>query len=136
MNNGEKQIDDELRFIEKELTNLKTAHQRPLGTLDFFHKTERLSVKLDNPGGSPDYFGYFWVDIELEESAIKPPICQLAYDVPIGSGEASLWDTVISSDYKTFSYRFFFVDSPTQYGPFDVQTVSSIPVKNVSVRYA
>lgn len=132
MNDGEREFDSMIKSMESEVLNLKTAHERPLGALDFFSLTETIEVELDYSGGS--YGKDFWIDVTIQASNIKPPICQVGWDNPPNFIPMDLLEYNISSDYSVFSYRLT-ADSPTEDSAvFKVTAVSSMPIQSISLR--
>ena len=80
MNNGEIEFDSLINDIDKELRDLKTAHRRPLGSLDFFTLKQSVTVNLTYEYGY--YYRDFWIDVTIETPEVTPPIVQTGWDVP------------------------------------------------------
>lgn len=133
MNDAEREISQMLIDAEKELTALKTAHQRPLGALDFFSLTQQIIVDLEYSYGA--YDRTFWIDVKIQESDVKPPICQVGWDDPPNFIPMDLWESNISDDYTTFSYKFY-IGSPDQArAVFNATAISSMPIVSITRRY-
>lgn len=132
MNNGEREFDSLIKSMEAEVLDLKTAHERPLGALDFFSLTETINVELEYSLGS--YWKDFWIDVTIQASDIKPPICQVGWDNPPNFIPMDLLEYNINADYSVFSYKLT-VGSPTETSAsFKVTAVSSMPVYSISLR--
>ena len=103
MNNGEKEIAQMIKDIESEVINLKTAHQRPLGVLNFFKKSEQFTIPLTEIVGI--YGATFNVIVKIAKPPVTPPIVQAGWDTPAGIFQIERIDMAISSDYSTYTYK-------------------------------
>lgn len=128
----EREVWDLIQGVENELTNLKTAHQRPLGALDFFKKIQSLTVILQNPYGT--YYKDFWVDVKIEKPEVTPPIVQSGWDLPSGFLYIDLYEYAVSFDYSTFSYRLALQSENISSATFNFSALSSQPIKSIGVR--
>jgi len=132
MNNGEREFNESLVSVEKELTALKTAHIHPLGSINFYTKTETIEVTLEDLYGT--YYKDFWVDVTIQMPSVKPPIVQVGWDVPAGFGYMDLYEYSINATYTVWSYRLSLM-SPTQSSAsFPVTAVSAMPIESISYR--
>lgn len=127
------QFDDMIKFVDRELTDLKTAHLRPLGALDFFHLAQTVSVSLQQIGGV-SYYKEFWVDVTIERPDALPPVVQIGWNIPDGFGWMDLYDFSVSSDYTRWSYQMALTSPDTDSASFLVSAVSSVPIVSIQVR--
>ncbi len=134
MNNGEREFNELLTSVEKELTALKTSHKHPLGSIDFFTKTETISVSLSQQYGIYAYM--FWVDVHVEAPTVTPPIVQIGWDVPSGFNYIDLYDYDISDSYATWSYKMFLQSPSVSSASFKVTATSSLPIISIQSRSA
>lgn len=131
MNN---QFDEMMKFVDTELTNLKTAHYRPLGALDFFHLSRTVTVSLSDPYNIGYYYATFWLDVTIKQPDIVPPIVQTGWNIPSGFQRMDLYEYTVSNDYSVWSYKLT-LDSPTlQSASFLASAVSSVPILSIGVR--
>lgn len=134
MNNGEREINELITNCEKELTNLKTSHQHPLGSLNFYTKTETLNIPLSSSYGV--YDALFWLDIKIATPDVTPPIVQIGWDTPPGFKYIDLFEYNINASYTEWAYKLF-LQSPTQTSAqLTVTAVSSLPINSISYRSA
>ena len=134
MNNGEREFNQLLTSVEKELTALKTAHQHPLGSINFYTLTQNISVTLSENYGVYDKM--FWVDITVASSSVAPPIVQVGWDVPSGFNYIDLYEYSINASYTTWSYKLY-LQSPTKTSAsFNVTATSSMQIQSITYRSA
>lgn len=131
MNN---QFDDMMKFVDTELTNLKTAHYRPLGALDFFHLSRSVTVSLSDPYDIGSYYADFWIDVTIQQPDIVPPIVQTGWDIPSGFARMDLYQYAVSNDYSVWSYKLSLASTTIQSASFLVSAVSSVPILSIGVR--
>lgn len=127
------QFDDMIKFVDRELTDLKTAHLRPLGALDFFHLAQTVSVSLQQIGGV-SYYKDFWVDVTIKQPDALPPIVQIGWNIPDGFGWMDLYDFSVSSDYTRWSYQMALTSPDRDSARFLVSAVSSVPIVSIQIR--
>jgi len=129
---SEQEVWDAIRGVEIEITNLKTAHRRPLGALDFFKKVQSLHVSLDSSYGT--YTKTFWVDVKIKTPEVTPPILQSGWDLPSGFTYMDLLNYSVSSDYATFSYQLWLQSPSISSATFNFSALSSQPIVSIGVR--
>lgn len=134
MSQNNNKFDEMMKFIENELTNLKTAHLRPLGALDFFHLSRTLTVSLSDPYNIGYYYTDFWLDVKIKQPDTVPPIVQAGWNIPNGFGRMDLYEYAVSSDYSTWSYRLTLDSSSLNSASFLASAVSSVPILSIEVR--
>lgn len=132
MNDGESESARLIKDIEREILALKTAHQRPLGALDFITKKETLTVPLDLVSGF--YYKEFWLDVKIQTPDVTPPIVQTGWDVPENFYYMELLEYSVSLDYSTWSYKLFLGSETYSTATFDVSALSSQPINSIGVR--
>lgn len=134
MNNGEREVNALITSCEKELTNLKTSHQHPLGSLNFYTKTQTLNITLSSSYGV--YDALFWLDVKINTPDVTPPIVQIGWDTPPGFKYIDLFEYNINSAYSQWSYKLF-LQSPSQTSAqLTVTALSSLPINSISYRSA
>ena len=132
MNNGEHEYAQTIADIETEILALKTAHQRPLGTLNFFQKSATLTISI--PAGS--YGREFIVTVKIEAPSAKPPITQVGWEIPSGFYDVSIINMSVNGSYDTWSYRLFLnADASAQTVSFRVGAISSQPINSITRSY-
>ena len=134
MNSGDREIDAMITSMERELTALKTSHQRPLGSLDFFTKTEDLSITLDYSYGS--YSKSFWVDVAIQTPEVTPPIVQIGWDIPTGFNYVDLFEYSINANYNVWSYKLWLASATIGSTTLKVTATSSLPISSITWRSA
>ena len=134
MNSGERQIDSMITSMERELVALKTAHKHPLGSLDFFTKTEQLQLTLPEQYGT--HYLLFWVDVTIQTPEITPPIVQIGWDIPQGFNYVDLFDYNMNATYSTWSYKMSLASPTISSATFNVTATSSLPVQSITWRTA
>lgn len=127
-------FDEMIKFVDKELTNLKTAHLRPLGALDFFHMSKTLTVNLSDPYNIGYYNAVFWIDVTIKQPDIIPPIVQTGWNIPNGFSRMDLYEYAVSSDYSVWSYKLTLESSSTNSASFLASAVSSVPILSIGTR--
>lgn len=134
MNNGEREINELIMSCEKELTNLKTSHPHPLGSLNFYQQSQTLNITLSESYGV--YDALFWVDVSIKAPDVTPPIVQIGWDTPPGFKYIDLFEYNINAAYSVWSYKLF-LQSPSQTSAqLTVTAVSSLPINSISYRSA
>lgn len=134
MNNGEYEFDKYLKEMEAEATNLKTAHQRPLGALNFFKESLGFAVNLTESYGV--YAVDFYVTVTIATPTTKPPIVQTGWSVPAGFIRVYFIDLNVSSDYTTWQYQLqLLTDQVVSSAPMNITTLSSQPIIDISWGY-
>ena len=134
MNSGDKEIDAMITSMERELTALKTSHQRPLGSLDFFTKTEDLNITLDSQYGT--YTKTFWVDVTIQTPEVTPPIVQIGWDIPTGFNYVDLFEYSINANYNVWSYKLWLQSATISSTTLKVTATSSLPIGSITWRSA
>ena len=129
---GDQEYDKLIKFIDNEITNLKTAHERPLGALDFFHYSKTVTVNLQNTYGY--YYLDFWLDVTIKTPDATPPIVQTGWNVPSGFVRMDLYEYAINADYTKWSYRLVLDSSSQSTATFKVSVVSSLPIVSIGTR--
>ena len=133
MNNAEYEFDEMIKSIEQELTDLKTAHQRPLGTLNFFQRSSSFNVTIQ----AGAYAAIFDVTVNIETPTATPPIVQLGWEIPAGFYDVNIMDTTISGDYSSWTYRLALTNNGTaQTVTFNVGAISAQPILSINWSYA
>lgn len=127
------QFDEMIKFVDRELTDLKTAHIRPLGALDFFHLDSTVNVTLQQIGGI-SYYKEFWVDITIRQPDALPPIVQIGWNIPDGFAWMDLYDFQVTADYTRWSYQMALTSPDKESASFLVSVVSSVPIVSIGVR--
>lgn len=133
MNNGEREIDQLFTEMEKEVTNLKTIHQRPLGALNFFKKSESFVIPLTQMAGV--YIATFIITIEIETPIYTPPILQAGWDTPPQFYRIDFLDFSVSADYSTYTYKLRLIQQVSgtiQSVIFKAGATSSQPINSIS----
>lgn len=132
MNNGEREIDDLLTEMEKEVTNLKTAHQRPLGALNFFKKSEQFTIPLQSLAGT--YIANFNLIVKIATPTTTPPIVQAGWDTPANFFRVERTEMAISADYSTYTYKLRLQTQTSLVSAiFKAQAISSQPIQSITV---
>lgn len=103
MNNGEREIDALFVEMEKEVANLKTAHQRPLGALNFFKESAQFTIPLQSMVGS--YIATFNFIVKIATPTTTPPIVQAGWDTPPDFFRVERQEMAVSADFSTYTYK-------------------------------
>lgn len=133
MKNGEYEFATMLNEMENEVLALKTAHQRPLGALDFFKDSIQFTVNLNSQYGT--YYREFEVVVKIAEPTAKPPILQPAIDTPAGFFVVWLDDVSASLNYDTWTYRMYLISPNTSSGVVKFGVLSSQPIESITWSY-
>lgn len=133
MNNGEYEYGQMLKNLANEIRNLKTAHQRPLGTLNFFKKNISFNVELNYEYGS--YYREFNVKVKIALPITTPPILQPFWNTPPGFYVVWLNKAEINLDYTEYSYRMYLLSDSISSGEIVFGAISSQPIENISWSY-
>ena len=125
-----------LKSIKRELTALKTAHDRPLGTLDFFHANKTFTVNLTDDYGS--YVATFNLFVQIETPTATPPIVQTGWDTPNGFYRVQFLDFSVNNLYNQWTYKLQLEAPGTVITSADMKVVSisSQPIKSITWSYA
>ena len=130
MYNGEVELDKMVKDMEGEILALQTAHQRPLGALNFFRKSVDIPVNLTSAYGI--YSADIYITVKVKKPSVKPPIVQLGYDVPAGFYTVWFYGVETDTDYETWTYELS-LDSPTiSSTTLKVGAVSSQPIESIT----
>lgn len=133
MNNGEYEFDKYLREMENEVVNLKTAHQRPLGALDFFKKSVDFNLNLPYQYGS--YSATINVIVKITTPTAKPPIVQTGWNIPPNFFSVDFMDFSVSNDYETWTYQLYLSNQSVSSVNFKVSSISSQPIESITWSY-
>ncbi len=133
MYNGEAEFDKMIKDMEGEILALQTAHQRPLGALNFFSKQTSFTVNLDYSYGT--YAKDFEVTVVVAQPTAKPPIVQTGWDTPAGFYIVDILDFSVSSDYTTWTYKLSLTSMNTSSATMKIGVKSSQPIESISWRY-
>ena len=120
-----------LKEIDRELTALKTAHQRPLGTLDFLQKSLSFNVSIGQ-------YGAVSIDVTatIETPTGGPPIVQTGWSIPNNCFSVDLTSYSVSADYSQWTYRLFInTYPPLSSVNMSVTAVSSQTIKTITWSY-
>ena len=133
MNDGEYEFDRMLKSMENEVLALKTAHQRPLGTLNFFRKDLSFNVEI----AAGDYSVGFYIDITIATPSVIPPIVQAGWNVPSGFFETTFEGMNTSGDYSVWTYALSLSNDNSAAQTINIKTMalSSQPIIGISWRY-
>lgn len=134
MNNGEREFNELITSCERELTNLKTSHQHPLGSLNFYQTTQVLNITLTDSYGV--YDALFWVDITINTPDVTPPIVQIGWDTPQGFKYIDLFEYKINNSYSVWSYKLYLQSPSLTSAQLSVTAISSLPIISISYRSA
>lgn len=132
MDNGEYEFDSLINDIDREIRDLKTAHRRPLGALNFFTMTKSITVNLTSQFGQ--YYADFWIDVTINMPEVKPPIVQTGWDVPANFTSMDLSSYSVNADYTVWSYHFTLISNTQNSATFNVTATSSVPVGSIELR--
>ena len=136
MNDAEYEINALINNIDHELTNLKTAHIRPLGALNFFKDRLFCSLELKDSGGS--YYVDFKVIVVIAKPTTVPPIVQLGWSVPAGFYKVDFMSFENTPDYSTWTYNLSLQSPGTAITSAVVElcATSSQPIESMIWEYA
>ena len=132
MNNGEREIDQLFTEMEKEVTNLKTAHQRPLGALNFFKESETFTIDLTQMAGT--YIATFNIIVKIATPAVTPPIVQTGWDTPANFYRVERLEFATSADFSTYTYKLRLSTTTMLLSAnMKVSALSSQPIESISL---
>lgn len=134
MYNAEFEYDRYLKDMEREVLDLKTAHQRPLGALNFFSKQTSFTVNLQYSYGS--YYREFYVVVKITKPTAKPPIVQTGWNTPANFFMVDFIDFSVSGDYETWTYKFDLLSNTYSSALMKIGVKSSQPIESITWRYA
>lgn len=125
-----------LKWLKRELTALKTAHDRPLGTLDFFHESRTFTVNLTESYGI--YMATFNIIVQTETPTVVPPIVQTGWDTPNGFYRVDFLDFSVNNLYNQWIYKLQLISPGTVITSADMKVVSisSQPITSITWSYA
>lgn len=125
-----------LKRLKRELTALKTAHDRPLGTLDFFHESRTFTVNLTESYGI--YMATFNIVVQIETPTAIPPIVQTGWDTPNGFYRVDFLDFSVNNLYNQWIYKLQLISPGTVITSADMKVVSisSQPITSITWSYA
>ena len=125
-----------LKWLKRELTALKTAHDRPLGTLDFFHESRTFTVNLTESYGI--YMATFNIIVQTETPTVVPPIVQTGWDTPNGFYRVDFLDFSVNNLYNQWIYKLQPMSPGTVITSADMKVVSisSQPITSITWSYA
>lgn len=133
MGNNEYEFAKMLKEMENEVLALKTAHQRPLGTLDFFSDKISFGVTLNYEYGV--YYREFNVVVKIATPTTTPPILQPSWDTPQGFYTVWLNSINISNDYTTYTYNMYLLDATLSSATIKFGALSSQPIESITWSY-
>lgn len=113
-------FDETIDRLKQEVRDLRTAHTRGLGMMDFSTASATAS------GTSPSYYTYDVV-VTFSSGETFPPICQLSANQSKGGFFGATWD----SGNLTFSTQYMNSDY-TDPAPI-VKAVASAPIASITV---
>lgn len=133
MNDGEYEYDRLLKSMENEVLALKTAHQRPLGTLNFFRKSLDFNVEI----AAGAYSVGFYIDVKIGTPSVRPPIVQAGCSIPNGFFETTYEGMTTNGDYSVWSYALSLSNDNSSAQTINVKAtaLSSQPITELSWRY-
>lgn len=135
MSDAEREYDQLIKNMENEVLALKTAHQRPLGALNFFKKSLDFNVNLTESYGI--YVATFNVVVNIAAPEVRPPIVQSGWDTPAGFFYIEYLDFSNNSNYSTWSYKFrVLTQDATSSATIKFGAVSSQPINSITWSYA
>lgn len=121
-----------LKEVDRELTALKTAHQRPLGTLDFLQKSSEFTVNLDSYGAAS-----INVTVTIETPTVTPPIVQTGWSVPQNCYSVDLTAFNTSANYSQWTYKLSINTYPAVASAnMKITALSSQPIQSITWSYA
>lgn len=125
-----------MKQIKRELTALKTAHQRPLGTLDFFSDSSTFTVNLSESGGT--YLATINVIVTIADPTVTPPIVQTGWDTPQGFYRVQFLDFSVNTSFTQWTYKLELnsAGSTITSATMKVTSISSQPVQSITWSYA
>ena len=131
--NAEQEYAGLINDIDRELTNLKTAHLRPLGTLNFY--TDRLIFPVDL-----DQYGVatFNVIVKITTPTVTPPIVQVGWNVPEDFYTVTFLSSTTNGNYDTWTYNLELQapTTPITSAVMDFSAISSQPIESITWEYA
>lgn len=135
MNDAEREYDRLVKSMENEVLALKTAHQRPLGALNFFKDAIDFDVDLTESFGVR--IATFNVVVEIATPAVTPPIVQAGWDTPAGFYYVTYLYSSISGDYSVWTYRLrLLTTNPIAQANMKFGATSSQPIESITWSYA
>ena len=125
-----------MKQIKRELTALKTSHQRPLGTLDFFSQSSTFNVNLSESGGT--YLATIDVIVTIETPTTTPPIVQTGWDTPQGFYRVQFLDFNVSNNFSQWTYKLELnsAGASISSATMKITAISSQPVQSITWSYA
>lgn len=121
-----------LKEVDRELTALKTAHQRPLGTLDFLQKSIDFTVSLGSYGNAS-----INVTVTIDTPTAVPPIVQTGWSIPQNCYRVDLLAFNTSADYSQWTYKLNINTYPAlASASMKITALSSQPIQSITWSYA
>lgn len=128
--NSEREFNNSLKKIKSEILYLKTAHQRPLGALDFFEDSVSFDVTLS------EYYGIYsaniTVTVTIDIPAVTSPIVQTGWEVPNGFYSVFYYGASVSEDYSTWTYDLTLTSTSATSASMKVGAISSQPIESIT----
>lgn len=132
MNDNEREFDKMLLDMEAEVLALKTAHQRPLGALNFFRDSLDFTVVI----AAGDYGKAILITVNIETPTAKPPIVQAGWEIPNTFYDITILDMNVNANYDTWTYKLYLDnDGSAQNVPFNFAAISSQPILSIDWSY-
>lgn len=130
MYNGEAELVKMIKDMEAEILALQTAHQRPLGALNFFKKSVNIPVNLQYSYGI--YYADIKITVRVRTPSVKPPIVQTGWDVPAGFNTVWFSEATTNADYSEWTYEMALNSNNITSTTFNVGVVSSQPIESIT----
>lgn len=130
MHNGEAEIAKMIKNMENEILALQTAHQRPLGALNFFKKSVNIPVNLQYSYGI--YYADITIIVKVKTPSVKPPIVQTGWDVPAGFNTVWFTEASTNDDYSEWNYQMALNSNNITSTTFKVGAISSQPIESIT----
>ena len=113
-------FDETIAELKREVRDLRTAHTRGIGVMDFSTASATAS------GVSPDYYGYTIV-VTFSDRDTFPPFCQLSSNQTKGGFFSGTWNST-NLTFSTYYMNSDYTDpAPT------VMAVASAPIASLTV---
>ena len=136
MNDQEREFVNLIDNMEREVLELKTAHQRPLGTLNFFQKNVSFNINMSAGG----FGASFNLIVNVATPTAKPPIVQMGWEIPSGFYDVSVMNMSVNGDYTVWTYELFLanIDGTAKTVNFNAGAISAQPIESLtwSINYS
>ena len=128
---GAGELNQKLKFIEKELTALKTAHTHPLGSGGFYQQTKRITVNLPytGAGGYDAWSKQFGILVKIADTD-KTPIIQIGVLINTGPNWTIIGTGVSGNEFWR-NYGVWSNTSAYTKAEIDVSVVSSVEILEI-----